>query len=154
MNWMEQSQSMLKSWMDSTQQMWKSWTDSMGEQAPDASWDRVLKTWENSFKNLIETQALWTRSWARNMMSGMDSEHSDAFVKAVEESTKMWTDMQLAMWESWSSIIKQFDPAKMNENMNTEGRKMMEAWQEQMQKMQEMQTKWSEQMMTMMKKDQ
>jgi hypothetical protein len=150
MNWMEQSQNMLQSWMDSTQQLWKTWSDNMGDQAPDASWDRVLRTWENSFKNLIETQALWTRSWARNMMNGVDGEQSAAFVKAVEDSTKMWTDMQLTMWQSWSTMMKQFDPTQMSENMNTEGHKMMEAWQEQMQKMMDMQAKWSKQMMDMM----
>lgn len=154
MNWMEQSQDMLKAWMDSTQKMWKGWTDGMtGEQSADATWDRILKTWENSFKNFIETQALWARSWARNMMANVDGEQSEAFVKAVEDSTKVWTEVQESLWQSWSGMIKNFDPSNMMENMQTEGKKMMDAWQAQMQKIVEMQAEWSKQMTDMAKKD-
>ncbi len=155
MNWMEQTRDMMKEWMDSQQQMWKSFTEGVPPvTAPtDAvAWERILKTWESSFKNFIETQALWARMFVRNMMSGIEGEQAEAFVKAIEESTKMWTDTQQALWENWSMMVRQMDPAKMSDVISSDSMgKMMESWREQMQKVMDMQTQWSKQMMDMMK---
>ena len=152
MNWMDQTQDMLKVWMESTEKMWKGWTEAMGEKPADGAWDRTLKTWENSFKNFIETQALWARMWVRNTMAGMEGEQSEAFVNAVEESTKLWTETQQMLWNNWAQMIKQLDPSKLMDSVDTDGKKMMDAWQEQMQQVMTMQTEWSKQMMDMMKK--
>lgn len=158
MNWMEQTRDMMKVWMDSQQQMWKSFTEGMtpATAAPPAdassAWDRTLKTWESSFKNFIETQALWARMFVRNMMSGMEGEQADAFVKAIEESTKLWTDAQQALWENWSMMVRQLDPDKMSDMVSSDNiQKMMDSWREQLQKVMDMQAQWSKQMMDMMK---
>lgn len=159
MNWMEQTRDMMKVWMDSQQQMMKTFTDSMmgtpsspTADAASSAWDRTLKTWESSFKNFIETQALWARMFVRNTMSGMEGEQAAAFTKAIEETTQMWTEAQQALWENWSMMVRQMDPSKMGDMMSPEGMtKMMEMWREQMKKVADMQAEWQKQMQDMMK---
>jgi polyhydroxyalkanoate synthesis regulator protein len=141
MDWLKRSQDMINSWMETQQKMWKSFTDAA--EMPDmASWDKLMKTWENSLKNFVESQALWARSWVRNASEQFDVPGADMFVKAVEEMTNTWTEMQQQLWRNWFEMMKNFDPSKMTPGFQEEATKAMQGWQDQMKKLLETQREW------------
>jgi hypothetical protein len=142
MNWLEKTQEMVKSWMDEQEQMWKSWTDSL-DAPTGANWGRTIKTWENSFKNFIETQALWTRTWVRNMSNEVDAEGFDEFAKSVEALTNTWVEAQQQLWGNWFEMVKNMDPEEMSGAMKTETTEAMRQWQDSLEKMAEAQKSWA-----------
>ncbi|MCI0708794.1 MAG: hypothetical protein L0154_01410 [Chloroflexi bacterium] len=133
MEWLDKSQEMIKSWMDSTEKMWKQLTDSV-EMPTAGAWNKALKTWEHSFNNFVETQALWMRMAMRNASSSANIEGMDEFVKSMEEMTNNFVEMQKSMWGSWFSLVKNMNPESMTDEMKAQAQKGMDAWKDGMQK--------------------
>lgn len=155
MDWLQQTQDMMKVWMDTQQKMWGSWTTTakeLGEKPSAGAWDKTVQAWQNSFKNLIETQALWARMWARSISSSNDSEQTAAFVKGVEDMTNAWVQTQEMLWNNWFDMVRQLNPANMGDNMQDQTGKAIASWQEQMQKIMDAQNEWTKQWSTMMAK--
>jgi hypothetical protein len=152
MDWLQQSRGMLKNWMDMQDSMWRSWLNTSDKPSQNA-WEHSLQTWENGFKNYTEMQAMWARMWARNMMTGNDTDGAKAFVGAVEDMTKTWVDLQTALLDSWLKMAKMMDPAQMQTDMPDDMQTYMDAWREQLTKMMDMQREWSEQAAKLMKAD-
>lgn len=141
MDWLQKSQEMMKGWMDTQEKMWKSWTDAV--QTPDVSnWDKTMKTWENSLKNFVESQALWARSWVRNLSENADFAGMDDYVKTVEEMTNAWVQAQQQLWSNWFQMIKKMDPQKMSDNFPQEAMQAMSGWQGQMEELLKTQQEW------------
>lgn len=154
MDWVKQTQDLFKTWMDTQQKMWANWTDATQSAADSQSsnlWSQSVNTWANGFKNFVETQALWARMWARNMISGSESRGAEAFVKAVEDMTHMWVDMQQKLWNNWFEIVRQFNPADITENTQGQMLKAMESWQSTLGKIMDAQTEWTKQWAEMIK---
>lgn len=141
MDWLQKSQEMMKGWMDTQEKMMKSWTESV--ETPDlTSWDKTMKTWENSLKNFVETQALWARSSVRNMSENSDIAGMDGYVKTVEDMTNSWVKAQQQLWSNWFQMIKHMDPAKMGKDFPQEAMQAMAGWQDQMEQLLENQREW------------
>lgn len=150
MDWFKQAQDMFKVWTDSQQSMWESMkktSQDLSEQ-PSKVWGKTVQAWENAVKNLIDTQALWARMWARGAST---DETTQGFVKTVEEMTHMWSQMQQQLWSNWFQMIRQFNLDDMNESMKLEATKAMKSWQENMQKMMDTQMEWVKQWSEMLK---
>jgi hypothetical protein len=138
MEWLDKTQEMVKSWMNTTEDMWKQWTDSI-ELPGSGNWNKALKTWENSFNNFIETQALWMRMGLRNISTSANVEGMDDMLKSMEEMTNNFVEMQKSMWGSWFTMVKNINPDNMTEEMKQQAQKGMDAWKEGMQKVMEAQ---------------
>lgn len=152
MDWLEKTQDMVKTWMDSQEKMWANWTDSL--EAPSAAnWTKTVKTWESSFKNFIETQALWARMWMRNAATEANMEGLDEFMKSAEGMTNTWVEAQQQLWSNWFAMLKNFDPADMTDKTKAEADKAMQAWQEGMNKMLQTQREWADQFAKMTDQD-
>jgi hypothetical protein len=146
-NWYQQSNDMMKNWMDMQQQMMNGMMQTAGNpQTTSESYEQALQGWENAFKNAMETQALMTRMWARNMTAGMSSETSETFTKSVEQMTNTWTEMQSMMLSNWFTVMRMMNPA----NMQDQSSAAMQQWQESMGQMMQMQMEMSQKWMEMM----
>ena len=141
MDWLQKSQEMMKGMMDTQEKMWKSWTEAV--QTPDlANWDKTMKTWENSLKNIVESQALWARSWVRNLSENTDLAGMDEYVKTVETMTNAWVEAQQQLWSNWFQMVKKIDPKKMGANFPEEAMQAMSGWQGQMEQLLKNQREW------------
>lgn len=152
MDWFKKNQEMMTSWMETQQKMMNSMmpqSNTLADVDSPMDYDRMLRTWETSFKNMMETQTLMTRMWARNMAMGMPAEAGDNFVKSVEQMTQTWTEMQSMMMTNWFSMMRDMNPAQM-QDMPDDAVNAMEAWQSNMQKMMESGQEWTQKWMSMM----
>lgn len=141
MNWYQQSQDMMKSWMDIQQQMMNAMTQSATTpNTPSDNWDQTLQSWENAFKNAMETQALLTRMWARNMTVGLSADAAQAFTSSIEQMSNTWSEMQSLMLSNWFKVLKSMNPSSLEEQSTT----AMKQWQESMQQMMQMQNEWAQ----------
>jgi hypothetical protein len=141
MDWFQQTQEMMKGLMDSQQKLWQSWTEG-AQTSPASNWTKTLKTWENSFKNFMDTQATWTRMWVRGLSENTEIEGIEDFTKSVEEMTHKWVETQQKLWENWFEMLKQFDPEKTSATIKTDAEKAMTLWQDNMKKVLDTQTEW------------
>jgi hypothetical protein len=153
MSWLEKTQEMFKSWLDSQQELWKGWTES-ADMPSAATWSKTLKIWENSFKNFVETQALWTRTWVRNMAAEFEVEGMDDFVQSTEDLTNTWVKAQHQLWSNWFEMVKNMDPNEMSDEVKAEATEIMQSWQNNLEKMVEAQRSWAEQWAKMFGQDQ
>ena len=138
MEWLDKTQEMVKSWMSTTEDLWNQWTDSI-ELPGSGNWNKALKTWENSFNNFIETQALWMRMGLRNISTNSNVEGMDDMLKSMEDMTNNFVEMQKSMWGSWFTMVKNMNPDNMTEDMKEQAQKGMDAWKEGMKKVMEAQ---------------
>lgn len=146
-NWYQQSQDMMKTWMDMQQQMMNSMMQGAANpQTSTEGYEQALQGWENAFKNAMETQALLTRMWARNMTVGMSGQAAESFTKSMEQMTNTWTEMQAMMLSNWFMVLRMMNPANMQEQSTT----AMQQWQESMAQMTQMQMEMSQKWMEMM----
>lgn len=142
MDWLKQGQEMFKVWMDAQQKTWESWTESTSKAAEadeSGQWAQTLQTWENAFKNLMETQALWARMWARSVAGVAQVQGGEEFAKAVEEMSRIWVETQEKLMGSWFALFKQMDTARPSKDVQ----QAMKTWQENMQKLVDAQTEWA-----------
>ncbi len=152
MDWLKQSQDMFKMWADAQQKMVSTLTDAVkkaGDMPSLDVWQRTVQTWESSVKNLIETQGLWARMWARAASAGSDLPNVDEFVKTIEDMTRTWVETQLQLWQNWFNMVKEFNPTQMNESMQDQVAKARDGWQDTMQKVMDVQADWAKQWMEM-----
>ena len=143
MDWLKQGQDMFKAWMDAQQKTWETWTESTRKAAgasESGQWAKTLETWENAFKNLTETQALWVRMWARSVASSARVKGAEDFARSVEELSRIWVDTQQQLMSNWFALFRQMDTARPAEEIQ----KAMRVWQENMQKLTEAQSEWAE----------
>ena len=130
---------MFKAWMDAQQKTWETWTESTRKAAgasESGQWAKTLETWENAFKNLTETQALWARMWARSVAGAAEVQGADEFARAVENLSRVWVDTQQQLMSNWFALFRQMDTTQPNEAVQ----QAMKSWQENMQKLVDAQT--------------
>ena len=148
MDWLEKTHEMVETLMESQEKMWQTWTESA--KAPsNTTWEKTVKTWENSFKNFIETQALWARMWLRGINTNTTVEGADELVTNLEDMTRSWVDAQQQIWNNWFQMLKSFDPEQFNANTQGEMDKAMKTWKDGLQKLMVSQREWATQFASM-----
>lgn len=148
MDWLKQSEELFKSWTQTQQTMWENWTQALksGPKPQAAStWTQTIATWENAVKNMLESQALWTRMWARSF-SALDGAPADTakWVEQTEALSKVWLDFQESLWQNWFGLVKKLDPNQLQEQWSAELEKGMQTWQANVQKMRDTQAEWTQ----------
>jgi hypothetical protein len=143
-DWLKQSQDMLKNWMDSQQKLWDAWMDTTKDAPASTSvWEQSIQTWENSIKNWMDMQALWMRTWARNAIANSESRDAQRFAQSVEKMTKSWVTVQEQIWDNWFAMIKELDPVHLNETMQSQVAEAAKIWQDNMNNMLDAQNEWT-----------
>jgi hypothetical protein len=149
MDWLKQTEEMVKNWMDAQQKIWHSWSENLPNPAT-TSWDKTVAAWENSFKNFVESQSLWSRMWMRGMMEKSPVEGTGDMMKVMEEMTRTWEETQLKVWGAWFELVQKFNPEDMSENLKTDLESAMTTWQENLKKVLDTQNEWLAQWAKMM----
>jgi gas vesicle protein len=142
MDWLKQSEEMIKMWSDTQQKMLSSWLGSMqsftGQQS-EGVWTKTLDAWEQAVNNMLETQAQWARLWAGSVTAtkGTPKQAVDS-ANQFKEMTERWAQFQKELWQSWFETIRKFAP-----NAGTETpQDAFKLWQDTLQKAMDSQLAW------------
>jgi gas vesicle protein len=142
MDWLKQSEEMIKMWSDTQQKMLSSWLGSMqsftGQQS-EGVWTKTLDAWEQAVNNMLETQAQWARLWAGSVTAtkGAPKQAVDS-ANQFKEMTERWAQFQKELWQSWFATIRKFAP-----NADTQPpQDAFKLWQDTLQKAMDSQLAW------------
>ncbi|WP_322496086.1 hypothetical protein [Chloroflexus sp.] len=172
MDWAKQANDMIKMWTGTQQKVWDSWMASMqymaAPQNPEA-WQKTVDSWRGTVKQALEAQVELTRLWAEavaansvNMptmptvpgmpaMPGINPVSPTAVVewsRQVLEMTRNFNDSQTRFVEGWFDMLKKSDPTNVMRGWDsTQVQKVMQSWQEAMQRVIEAQAELGKVMM-------
>lgn len=146
MDWLTQSQEVLKGWTDVQMKTWETWLKAVQEydkSEPRQIWETTVDAWHESMNGTLNAQLESSRIWAKGIASieGAPDETGE-WAKQVQEMTKNWTEMQKKMWDNWFEAVKKADPSKLGTGWDAEGSNMLKSWQDMAQKALETQTEW------------
>ena len=147
MDWGKQTEEMLKGWMGTQKKMWDQWLDTLQKVAPQSQaneiWKKTVETWAETVHNALEAQREWIKMWVENIPSvaGQAKEIAD-WAQQAREMNNRWLDVQQQLWANWFDLIKKNEP-KTAGSWDKEGQKMVQAWQESVEKMLEAQHDWA-----------
>lgn len=143
MDWLKQSEEMIKMWAEAQQQAMSGWLGAMKDfTQPQAAgvWEKTLETWENAVKSMLETQAQWVRLWAGSVTASKGaSQETMQGAARVKEMTEQWVAFQQQIWDSWFEMARQLDPASLGDKAPEQA---LAAWQEALQKALDAQQAW------------
>lgn len=146
MDWLKQSEEMVKMWSETQQKMMSTWLDSMQDFAQPQTtgvWEKTLETWEQAVSNLLENQAEWTRLWAGSVTAtkGVPKETVEG-AGQFKAMTERWVEFQQELWKGWFEIVRKLDPAKMAASQTDAPQLPFAAWQDALKKAVETQLEW------------
>ncbi|MGQ9613191.1 MAG: hypothetical protein ACUVSL_14260 [Chloroflexus sp.] len=159
MDWSKQANDMIKMWTGTQQKVWDSWMASMqymaAPQNPEA-WQKTVDSWRGTVKQTLEAQVELTRMWAEavaansvNMpnlppipgvptIPGLNPASPTSVVewsRQVLELTRNFTESQTRFIEGWFEMLKKSDPTTIARGWDTtQMQKVMQSWQEAMQR--------------------
>ncbi len=147
MDWTKTGEDMFKTWTASQQKMWDGWftaTQGFGRSHPtEVFWEKIVQMWKEAAKKTRDAQVEWTRLWAGNFspVNGMPNGMVE-WGRKGEEMFKYWGEVQGQLWESWFEMVKKLDSTVRSGTWEREGQKLMQGWQENVQKVMESQAEW------------
>lgn len=132
---------MVRNWTEMQQRMWDTWLQTVrGMQMPTGvsqgeEWQRHyqqnLEAWEKAVREALDAQVQWAQKWAQQAGAG---EHANdgmqEVVKQTQEMMKSWTEAQSKLWNAWFDSVKNMDPSRMAEQWDSEGQRVLKAWQD------------------------
>ncbi len=172
MDWTKQANDMIKLWTGTQQKVWDSWMASMqymaAPQSPEA-WQKTVDSWRGAVKQTLEAQVELTRLWAETVaansvnmptmptvpgmpsMPGINPVSPTAVVewsRQVLEMTRNFNESQVRFIEGWFDMLKKSDPTNVMRGWDsTQVQKVMQSWQEAMQRVIEAQAELGKVMM-------
>ncbi|MCD4687219.1 MAG: hypothetical protein K8S97_14925 [Anaerolineae bacterium] len=143
MDWLKQSEEMIKMWTDTQQQMVNKWLEQMQQfTQPQASgvWEKTLETWENAVNNMLETQGQWARMWAGTVTAtkGIPKETAEGAVQ-FKDMTERWVTFQRDLWQGWFETVRKLNPT---EAAQGDPQQIFAAWQDSFQQVMQTQMDW------------
>jgi hypothetical protein len=148
MDWMKQSEEMIKNWTEIQQKSWKNWMDMMQPDAmpstPAEAWTKMISLWEESVKSSSAAQTEMVNLWVKNLndVPGISKEMMTMFEQAQEMGQKL-AGSQVQLWEGFFKAMKEMDLGSMPPSMEAESQKAFAAWQETAKKMMDAQSQWT-----------
>ena len=142
MDWLKQSEEMIKMWSDTQQKMLSNWLGSMQSltgQQTEGVWTKTLDTWEQAVSNMLETQAQWARLWAGTVTAtkGTPKQAVDS-ANQFKEMTERWVQFQKDLWQSWFETVRKVAPAAGSQTPQD----AVKLWQDTLQKAMDDQLAW------------
>lgn len=139
MDWMTQSQDLVKTWVDAQTKTWEGWVKTMQEtdkMDPGKMWVTSIDAWQSTVKNMLSTQTEGSRIWAESVSSfnGAPKEAGE-WAKQVQGMANNWTELQQQLWDNWFEAVKDADPSKFMKEWNVDGSPLMKSWQDMSKKM-------------------
>lgn len=136
MDWLEQTQKMVKSWTETQMTMWDKWFDTLkstGRPTTADAWTKALDTWQQSVGDTLKAQSDLTKMCIDNLGKVPGSgEWLGEMSKQAEEMMQQMNSTQQKFWDDWFAAMKKADPSKVTGSWEPEGKKIFEAWQESM----------------------
>lgn len=152
MDWYQLYQEMFKTYMKSQENMWQSWESAMQDMQQAQSqiaWEQSVAMWETATMNMIDAHKRWLTMSMGNFSKMMQE---GAMKAAYHNNWQMmianWEKMQQTMWKNWFAMLKQAYPQTEQPAAPQAYTDIMEAWNEQAQKMMKMQLDWASQWMS------
>jgi hypothetical protein len=145
MDWLEQSQTMMKTWMDSQQKIWEGWGEA-AKQATATPWEQSLMLWEKNTRQMVDLQGKAFKSMLAAMGGNLmaDNPLGKQWLDNLEQMSQSLLKNQGQLWDNWYAMMRQMDPSRNLTEANAH--KMMEQWQGMMQQMMTMQAAWAQQL--------
>lgn len=145
MNWLKQSEDVVKTWTDAQQNIWQSWMSLM--QTPSMSvpamWGKMLDAWQKSVDEALSAQDKSFQLW---MAQAKDVENTpeqlQAWLTQGEEMTAQWQATQKQLWGTWFDLIRKADINMTAMPMQAQAQKAFQTWQESADKMMNAQSAW------------
>lgn len=143
MDWLKQSEEMVKMWTDTQQQVVTKWLEQMQQFAqPQASgvWEKTLETWESAVNSMLETQSQWARMWAGTVTAtkGVPKEAAEGAAQ-LKEMTERWVAFQRELWQGWFETVRKLNPTQAAQS---EPQQVLSAWQDTLQQVMQAQLDW------------
>jgi hypothetical protein len=136
MDWLEQTQKMVKSWTETQTTMWDRWFDTLkstGQPSAADAWAKTLDTWQQSVGDTLKAQSDLTKMCVDNLRKVPGSgEWIGEMAKQAEEMMQQMNSTQQKLWDDWFAALKKGDPSKASGVWEQEGQKILEAWQQSM----------------------
>ncbi|ABM61872.1 hypothetical protein [Halorhodospira halophila] len=132
---------MVRNWTEMQQRMWDTWLQTVrGMQMPTGvsqaddwqqHYQQNLEAWEKAVREALDAQVQWAQKWAQQAGAGENaSEGMQEAVKQTQEMMKSWTEAQSKLWNAWFDSVKNMDPSRMAEQWDSEGQRVLKAWQD------------------------
>lgn len=141
MDWLKQSEEMIRLWSETQQKMMAGWLGSMKDfTQPHNVWQKTLDTWETTVKNMLETQAQWVRLWAGGVAAtkGIAPETIQGAAQ-LKDITERWIEFQQNIWQNWFAMVRAVDLSKM---AGQPPQALFDAWQDALKRTTDAQQEW------------
>ena len=155
-DWTKQTEQLVNTWSDTQKTMWDNWLGAMQSMSGGANLDafeaerkKVVDTWEASVKKGLEAQAEWAKMWSDSLSANKSTPKPMLeWAKQMQTMMKSWTDSQEELSHVWFEMMKKMDASQMTGTWDAQGKQMVKAWQDAVDKsleaQQEMTKVWSQ----------
>lgn len=137
-DWNKQTAELVNTWTETQKKMWDGWLQTMETMSRgdnlktlEAERQKIVETWEASVSKGLSAQAEWARLWAESLAAN----------KAAPKPMIEWAKQMQAMMTSWTAsqeqlsqvsfeMMKRAGAAELNETWETQGKALVKAWQD------------------------
>lgn len=150
MDWINQSEEMVRSWSRIQEEMWdrtleaakaaQSEVAATGESDSPAT-RRVAEIWRESVLRALQAQVQWTRIWSERLAERAGTPPAVAeSARRFHTMVETWTVAQSRLWKAWFDTVGRLDPKAAS---STAWVGLMKQWQEAATNALEAQSEWA-----------
>jgi hypothetical protein len=146
MEWAKQTEEMFKTWTDNQKKLWNEWLKTIptfGKPPSSEVWEKTVDAWNQTVQGLLDAQIQGIRQWTEHFTTAKGTPQETAeWVRQGHEAITRVMETQKALWESWFTVVKRFDAANIA-NWTRDAQKLIQSWQETIQRALDAQAEWA-----------
>jgi len=133
MEWVKQSEEMLKTWTDAQKKVWDDCMEALqgfGKSPSTKVWEKTVDTWNQTIQKSLDAQVEGARHWVKNFTTAKSTPQETAeWAKQGQEMIMRLMETQKQLWETWFEFVKKLDVSNMM-NWTRDGQKFIQSWKE------------------------
>lgn len=137
-DWSKQTTELVNTWSETQKKLWDSWfsaVESMtGQEAVkgfEGERQKAVEAWEASISKGLAAQREWAKLWLEGLSSGKGTpEPMVAWAKQLQEMMQSWTSSQEQLAKVWFEMVKKLGGAELGGAFEAQGKELVRAWQE------------------------
>lgn len=137
-DWTKQAEQLVNTWSETQKKLWDNWLEAAQTmsgganlKALESERKKAVDAWEASVKKGLEAQTEWAKMWVDGLAANKSTPKPTLeWAKQMQGMMKSWTNSQTELAHVWFEMVKKVDTSDMGDMWETQGKGMVKAWQE------------------------
>lgn len=137
-DWSKQTTELVNTWSETQKKLWDSWRSTVeamtGQEAVkgfESERQKAVEAWEASIRKGLAAQSEWAKLWLEGLSSDKGTPKPVVeWAKQLQEMMQSWASSQEQFAKVWFEMMKKMGGGELGEAWEAQGKALVRAWQE------------------------